>query len=215
MQDTSSPSRTTAASDRLVRSIIRAIYEGELSIGQRLVEAQIMERYGVSRSTVREAVKRLAAEGVVEVVLHKGATIRRPDRREVIELLRLTEVLVGLSARLAAERIGEPGRRDAFATESAEIIAALGTTEGHDYARQRNRFHRALQTAGGNREVGRAVSNLQLHLVRAHTFVSREAHLASYRAMRDAVLAGDGAAAEAAGRHHVALLIDAVRASRD
>lgn len=199
------------APDMLVRSIIRAIYAGDLVMGQRLVEAQVMARHGVSRSTVREAFRRLAAEGVVEIVLHKGARIRRPGQEEMIDLLRVTEALIGLSARLAAERMNDPDLRHTFAEDTAEMLDAAPESEGVDYARLRTRFHRALLRAGGSAELARRLPNMQLHLIRAYTAIPRDEHVASYRAIRDAVLSGDGDAAEHAGRRHVALLIEAVR----
>ncbi|KFI32409.1 hypothetical protein CG51_02425 [Haematobacter missouriensis] len=200
------------APDMLVRAIIRAIYDGDLVMGQRLVEAQVMARHSVSRSTVREAFRRLAAEGVVDIVLHKGATIRRPGQEEMIDLLRVTEALVGLNARLAAERMTDPDIRLAFAEETAAMLDAAPDSEGVDYARLRTRFHRALLRASGSVELARSLPKLQLHLIRAYTAIPRAAHVSSYRAIREAVLSGNGEAAEEAGRRHVVLLIDAVRA---
>ena len=64
-----------------------------------------MRRYALGRSTVREALGRLAASGIVELVPHKGAQIRFLTRRAAEDVLRVTEPLLGLAARQAAEAV--------------------------------------------------------------------------------------------------------------
>ena len=58
--------RSPSSSDLIVRDVVRGLYEGRYVAGQRLAEPDLMRSYGVARSTVREAIKRLVAEGVLE-----------------------------------------------------------------------------------------------------------------------------------------------------
>ncbi len=95
----------------IVREILRGLYRGRFVPGQKLIEADLTRDFGVSRGSVREALNRLAAEGVVTLTLHRGAYIRSLTRAEVVELLSVMEVIVGLAARTAAQRINLPGNR--------------------------------------------------------------------------------------------------------
>src|SRR5271170_5056736 len=74
-----------------------------LSPGARLVESNLTERFAVSRGPVREALRRLAAEGLIEHVPHRGALVRRLSAREIEELFQIRLELESLAARLAAE----------------------------------------------------------------------------------------------------------------
>ena len=94
--------RGLSSPDTIVNEILRGLYSGRYVPGQRLIEADLTREYKVSRGSIREALKRLAAEGVVSLNLHRGAYIRLLSRSEVRELLAVIEVLTGLAARLAA-----------------------------------------------------------------------------------------------------------------
>ncbi|UCE30896.1 MAG: GntR family transcriptional regulator, partial [Burkholderiales bacterium] len=87
-----------------VARLREALLEGRFAPGQRLVEADLVATLGVSRSSVRSALERLAAEGLVRLSAHRGAVARRMSRREVEELYAIRERLEGLAAGLAAER---------------------------------------------------------------------------------------------------------------
>src|SRR5580658_11041978 len=93
--------------DRVVDAIIRSIRTGLYVPGQRLIEADLTKDLRVSRGPVREALKRLAAEGVLTVTRNRGAYVRALSRVEVRDSLVVLEALVGVMADLAARRIGE------------------------------------------------------------------------------------------------------------
>jgi DNA-binding GntR family transcriptional regulator len=71
-----------------------AIADGELKPGQRLIQAELAERMGVSRIPVREALHRLSKEGLVDLAPHRGAIVRRPSMRELQDVLWATQVLI-------------------------------------------------------------------------------------------------------------------------
>ena len=88
------------AEDRLREAIVT----GSLQPNERLVESDLAQRLGVSRTLIRAALVRLEQEGLVEHERHRGARVRLVSEREAVEILETRAVLEGLAARLAAER---------------------------------------------------------------------------------------------------------------
>ncbi|MEO3997320.1 GntR family transcriptional regulator [Mesorhizobium sp. CAU 1732] len=204
-----------SSSDQIVRDIVRGLYEGRYVAGQRLVEPDLMRRYAVSRSTVREAIKRLAAEGVVALHAFRGAQIRHLTRRDAQSVLVVLEVMIGLAARLAAETIDAPGVRAHF-TAAYEALAAFSEErDSYDLVRARNRFYRVMAQIGGNDELRRLLPSFQVHLIRTHLRTARADRFSDYQLMAEAILAGDGTAAEIAGRRHIRRSIEAMREAPD
>lgn len=197
-----------STSDRIVRDILRGLYEGRYVAGQRLVEPDLVARYEVSRSTVREALKRLAAQGVVEAHHNRGARIRQLTKDEAKNVLLITEVIVGLAARLAAANIDAPGARTRFEEALDRLLAASRQADKYDFVRARNRFHRTMARISANPELEQMLANMQVHLVRNRLVMRPEDREASYRAMGEAILAGDEGRAEANARAHVRRMID-------
>lgn len=133
--------------------------------GQRLVEADLSAAVGASRSTVREALGRLGAEGTVLLERHRGASIRRLTRADVVALYDVREVVEGLAARLATDN----GRGRGF----AEIERAYGALSRHArngdisaYARANTEFHDAIISAAKHPLVAELVARLRLPILR-------------------------------------------------
>jgi DNA-binding GntR family transcriptional regulator len=193
-----------SSSDQIVRDVVRGLYEGRYVAGQRLAEPDLIRRYGVGRSTVREAIKRLAAEGVVATHPFRGAQLRHLSRKEARNVLLILELMVGLAARQAAENIGLAGRRAAFREAYDSLLKLERAEDSYDQVRARNRFYRTITRIGGNAELERLLPSIQVHLVRAHLKLPRSQRFTDYRQMADAILSGKAADAEAAGRAHIA-----------
>src|ERR1700739_4452377 len=106
------PRRSThgpSSPDQVVTAIKRGVLLGRFVPGQRLIEGDLTHNLRVSRGPVREALKRLSAEGIVSLTLHRGAYIRALHREEAKQILMVLEALTGLAANLAASRIEEHG----------------------------------------------------------------------------------------------------------
>ncbi|TDK45719.1 GntR family transcriptional regulator [Antarcticimicrobium luteum] len=204
---------TTSAAETIVRDILRGLYEGRYVSGQRLVEPDLIGRYGVSRSTVREAIKRLAAQGVVETRHHHGARIMTMTRDEALNILLIAEVLVGLAARQAAEHIDEGTARQDLQDALDAVTAAALSEERFDFILSRNHFHRTLARIARSRVLEQSLFNLHVHLVRNKLVMTPEQRAASYQRIADAIFAGDAAAAEVSARAHVRAMIDLLRSS--
>lgn len=93
-----------------------SIYDGTLPPGTRLVEQELAQQYSVSRLPVREALRILHNEGLVEHLPTRGVVVRTLDRRQVSELYDLREALEVLAARQAAARVADGAESHLAAT---------------------------------------------------------------------------------------------------
>lgn len=190
--------------EALVRDVLQGLAEGRFVPGQRLSEPDLMARYGLGRSTVREGLGRLAASGIVVQTPHRGAQIRLLSRRAACDVLRVTEPLLGLAARQAAEAVARGADPGPLLAATADYDAAA---EG-EKARARGRYYRALTTLAGNAELDRLLPLLQVHLIRAQLRLARPPGRGARAALVAAVASGRPEAAEAAARGHIRALID-------
>src|SRR5580765_400001 len=88
--------------DRLAATIQARVLSGEFASGSRLRQESLAAEFGVSRTPVREALRKLQANGRVEMLPRRGALVRRPSAREVREAYEVRAELEGLAAALAA-----------------------------------------------------------------------------------------------------------------
>jgi len=189
--------------EAIVRDVLHGLTDGRFVPGQRLAEPDLMRRYALGRSTVREALGRLAASGIVELVPHKGAMIRFLTRRAAEDVLRVTEPLLGLAARQAAEAVAAGADPGALLDAAAAYDAAT-----EDRARARARYYRALTHLAGNAELERLLPMLQVHLIRAQLRSNRPPGRSARADLVRTVAAGRANQAEIAARAHIRALID-------
>ena len=174
--------------------------------GARLVESDLTTRFAVSRGPVREALRRLAAEGLIEHVPHRGALVRRLSPREIRELFQIRIELEALGARLAAEA-DDPDRRAQFSSAIRPIFDDA-PRRASAYLAENVAFHDAILTLGGNRQLRDLTIGLQLPLIMAQvddvlTAKVLEASVREHRAIAAAILAREPQAAAAALRAHL------------
>src|SRR3954447_23934503 len=96
-----------AAQETAEQALRAAISRGDMPPGYRLVEADLVDLFGVSRGTVRLAIDALAAEGLVERIPNRGARVRVVSTEEAVAITEARMVLEALIARKAAERAGD------------------------------------------------------------------------------------------------------------
>lgn len=192
------------------RQLLAEIRSGQLLPGARLRETELAERLGISRTPVREAIRQLEADGLVTHQARLGATIRRLDYAEVIELYEMRMVLEGTASRLAARMA-----QRVELNELTDINDALAAAERGAAAQELNRqFHRTLLDAARNRFLVKTMSALQktLLILGPTTLADParpEAAATEHAAVIAAIAAGDGAAAETAMRAHVEAALNA------
>lgn len=202
------PARTAEdAVARVVAHIQTAIAEGRLAPGARLVEAQLTKALGTSRGPVREALRRLAAEGTLAIERHKGASVRKLTRADVTALYEVREVLEGLAARRAAAA-ALPKRR-AIAAAFSALAQAAKARDAVRYAEANKRFHGAILTAADHPSLPELVGRLRLPILRVQFRTLLQAETidrsqTDHARIMAAIEAGNGAQAEAAMRRHIA-----------
>lgn len=193
------------AADLVFAGILRALEAHQLVPGQRLVEMELASSFGVSRNSVREALQRLAAEGVVELLRHKGAAIRLLSLQETLDVLDVAERINGLLARAAARGIarGASGEPLASALRLLGEADAAGDAEG--FRKGRRDYYRALLGLAASRELQRLFPLLQMPIVYAHYVLPdlQKLRLQDYRVIARGVLAGDEDLSDLAAMAHV------------
>jgi DNA-binding GntR family transcriptional regulator len=127
----------------------KAILGGEFRPGVRLDELRLAERYKVSRTPIREALKHLAAAGLVELRPRQGAVVARPTLLSLIEMFETMAVLEGACAGLAARRHTAEDRADIAVAHEACIEATRAEDPDHFY-RANVAFHDAIFRAAHN-----------------------------------------------------------------
>ena len=196
------------------RGIVDGLYRGRYVPGQRLVEADLTRDFEVGRGSVREALSRLAAEGLVSMNLHRSATIRSLSRAETRDLVALLEVLNGFAARLAAERVEEGNNRKLIADAYASLADVEVQRDFLRFARARNTFYKTMVAMGGNHELARLMPRTNVDLIRvqfrAYATVDDDVRIEDYRAIFDAIDEGANRKAETAARNHIRRLGDAI-----
>ncbi len=198
--------------DRLSASI----KDGRFAPGQRLVEAELTIELGSSRGPVREALRKLEADGLVELVPNKGAMVRRLSLAEAIELFEIRTELEALAARKAAGNISDTCVRARFEAEIASIWRDEPRYSTASYIAENQTFHTAIFTASLNRKLARLNQQLQLSLIMAQigSALSTDTVLTSlyeHRGIATAILDRDPQAADRLSRAHMRRALDVVQ----
>ncbi len=192
--------------EHLVQVIREAILSNKFEPGERLNESHFANQTKTSRSPVREAIQRLAGEGLLTFVPGRGAFVARFDLDEIKELFEIREAIDGMAARLAAER-GKPRDIQRLVDILDLTEVALTNDAMPTYPLDLDFHQKVLDTAYNDRlrDHGYEI-HTQLRLARSRsgyrTPRASEAFV-EHRRILDAIKARDAAAAEEAMREHV------------
>jgi DNA-binding GntR family transcriptional regulator len=205
---------TTSGDGAVTHEIRDAILGGEFVPNQRLVEADLSERFAASRAAVRSALLELAHEGLIERVQNRGARVRAVSLEEAIEICEVRMVIEGLCAAKAAERITEAAAAD-LRVIGERMRAAVSAGDVLGYSRLNERLHGRIREISAQRTAAAVLERLRGQSVR-HQFrlamhpgrpnVSLPEHIS----IIDAIRAGDGRAAELAMHAHLRSVIHAL-----
>ncbi len=143
-----SPSPRRSLAELVSERLREAIYQGELKPGQRLIQADIARRMGVSRIPVREALSRLAEEGLIECRPHRGAVVRRPVTSDVEQAFATAAVLERAALELAVDRATDH-QIDALERLNVALARRAATGRLGNVTAQLTRFHRELFLLSG------------------------------------------------------------------
>lgn len=196
----------SSRADFVYSTLRAAICEARLRPGDRLRETEVAGRLGVSRTPVREALKRLESEGLLAFAPGRGLIVAELDQQQVLELYSLREVLEGAAASLAAQHASEVETR-----ALRDLVARQAEVPPEDLAAQiqvNQHFHQMIYRAARNRYLLEALNSLRdsLALLRDTTYAAPDrpaAALQEHQRIADAIERRDVAAAESAARHHI------------
>lgn len=188
-------------------SLREAIASGVFAPGERLIERDLCQRYEVSRTVIREALRRVEADGLVTMVAHKGPEVTRVSRADVVALYEVRAALEALAGQLFAERASA-----AVKLELAEAIdnveAAMTSGDLRDVLASKDAFYATLLAGAGN-----AIITTTLRTLYARTRLMRGMSLSApgrgpqtlreLREVLSAVQAADGPRAWKACQAHV------------
>jgi len=194
----------------ITNEIESQIVEGRLVPGEKLDEVALGSRFSVSRTPIREALRALAAKGLVEFRPRIGAIVAAPTVGEVIDLFELVAELEGIGARLACERMTQDDRQQIIETHCACQSAAI-TLDPNTYYQTNGEFHSAILRAAHNTALMEQTELLDKRLSPYRRFITFrpgriETALREHEAIYNAILARDGDAAASAMRDHVRVL---------
>ncbi|WP_161958465.1 GntR family transcriptional regulator [Ornithinimicrobium cavernae] len=197
------------AAERAYRAVLALIVTGEASEGTWLRETTLAEQIGVSRTPVRQALNRLAAEGAVELRPHRGAQVASFSPEEMASLYDLRARFEPLAARLAVERLSAQDVEELVGLAAQmEALVGAGEPDPAELARLNDQFHAVFIREAGNRHLTLAIQTVTRPVFVARTFQTYSRH-ALERSMRhhaelvDAARLRDGEWAEAIMRAHI------------
>lgn len=205
----------SAAPLDLTQRLKDAILNGEFAPHQRLIEADLSERYDASRASVRTALLNLTSEGLVERVPNRGARVRAISVDEAVEIVEVRIGLETLCARKAAENITEPDA-DQLRQLRADIEDAVRSGNLVEYARLNQDLDRRIRELSHHTTATQLLERLRAqsarHQFRLAFHPGRAGQSApEHIAIIDAVLARDPDAAEAATRAHLQGIVGVLR----
>ncbi|MGQ9584402.1 MAG: GntR family transcriptional regulator [Anaerolineae bacterium] len=187
------------ATDEVYTRIKREILCGEIEPGSLLSESKLAERFGVSRTPVREALSLLASDGLITTLPQRGHLVHTVSLSEVLDAFRVREILEVEAAGLAVHRISD-----------AEIVHLRELAEARegDFPSLNHEFHTIIAKAGGNRVLADFIERLLMLMRRV---LLLDPHLAGWTeegtqealAICEALAARDEAAAREAMRTHI------------
>jgi DNA-binding GntR family transcriptional regulator len=200
--------RVTAPLREQVTDILRTdIVSGELAPGTRLVEMALCSRFGVSRPVVREALRQLSAEGLVEAFPNQGTLVTELTLEDAQDLYEVRALLEGMAGELFAKRASDQDRQDLRAAYDAmkESFAHEGLVE---QLHGKDDFYEVLFRGAGNKVIRSTLLGIhaRVQMLRGISMQSPgrlETSLAELGAITDAAVAGDAQAAALACRTHI------------
>jgi len=199
----------TSRADTIAHQIEQMILTGEVADGDRLDEHRLAERFGVSRTPVREALQRLAQSGLAEHIVRRGVFVRHPGPVELIEMFEVMAELEALCGRLAARRISDAAL-DRLRAANASCRAALERGDADGYYAENETFHQTIYRESGNGFLAREAARLHRRLqpfrrMQLQLRGRMGQSMAEHEAIVAALAKGDRDGAEEALRRHVSV----------
>ncbi len=151
--------------DVVFQTLRQSILRGELAPGERLMEIHLAERLGVSRTPIREAIRKLELEGLVVMIPRRGAVVASITEKDLKDVLEVRQTLELLAAEVACERITKEKLEEL--KQAAEDFQRLkNTADVTELAEADVRFHEVIYEATGNARLISLLNNLREQMYR-------------------------------------------------
>jgi DNA-binding GntR family transcriptional regulator len=147
----------------IVDAIREMIVDGHLEPGQKIPEKELCDRFDISRTPLREALKALAAEGMLELLPQRGARVAILDEEEVAELFPIIAAMEALAGELACDRITAP-QVEEIRQMHERMLSAFNQSDRLEYAMLNRAIHMAIFDAAGNAALTALYRNMELKI---------------------------------------------------
>ena len=196
-----------AASMRVTKLVKQDLLSGDLKPGQRLVEADIGQRLNISRTAVREGLRMLAAEAIVQIEHNRGARVRQYTRADMLALHQIREMIEGLAAMLAASRAAVTDLGHQLIEINKATKQALDREDREAYLQLNTRFHDTIFEMSGNQLLAPYIAEARIAFGRLEandlTMPDLRATFEEHQEITEAIISGFPQAAESAMRRHI------------
>ncbi len=190
------------------------ILEGRIAPGKKLKEGDLAKALGISRTPIREAINRLAKEGLLEIFPQRGAYVVQFTEKDVFELFLIRENLEGLAARLASQRMTQSSLAKLESCTQG-FREPFGDKDVQRYAREDFKFHQSIVNLSDAQRLIQLVSSLHDH-IRIYRLTTRgvadkmKSSLAEHRQIIEALGKGDPEESDRCMRQHIRRVRDGV-----
>jgi len=151
--------------EKILETIREAILKGTLKPGEKVAEPELAERFGISRTPIREAFRQLESEGYLTVIPRKGAVVTALSEQDVQEFYAIKSILEGYAAELAATKLtGKDIDKLQAINEKLKVLAAEGDVKS--FFRVHGEFHELFVRAAGNLKLADLISQLGMRFNR-------------------------------------------------
>ncbi len=198
-----------------------AIIMGELKPGQRLMEVQLAEKMGVSRTPVREAIRKLELEGLVIMTPRKGAHVAKLTEKDIIDVLEVRAALDSLATSLAAERITDDEIK-ALKHVQSQFENYIQKDNLQGIIKKDIEFHDVIYRAAKNDKLTQISNNLREQVYRFRViylrdYSSNDELIKEHKNIYDAIVNRDATMARDSAKQHIqmqeSVIINAIRNS--
>ena len=147
--------------EKILETIRESILKGQLKPGEKVAEPELAERFGISRTPIREAFRQLESEGYLTVIPRKGAVVTALSERAIEEFYAIKSILEGYAAQMAAENMNE---KDIEKLEAINKKLKELSDEGDvkTFFKVHNEFHEVFISAAGNEKLQEWINQLML-----------------------------------------------------
>jgi DNA-binding GntR family transcriptional regulator len=208
--------QTTTLRQQVLEALRNAILDFQFKPGDRLVERELCAMTGVSRTSVREALRHLESEGPVENVANRGPTVATLTVEDARQIYEVRSALEGLAGALFAARANE-AQRAALVAATRKLEDAFASGDRRRIRQQTSRYYDVLLDGSGNKFVGDMIRGLQARVMFLRSTSMSHPHrapasLAEMQRITKAIQKRDPKATEAACRAHIEAARDAALA---